>query len=96
VNLANVDRGFVPGNVRGQPQANTPSLRGIWFQNNFLRHGLARSLKEAILAPGHPLLSATENGFAVDAAGNRDVHGATSKMTQADFDALNLFVQSIE
>jgi hypothetical protein len=96
VNLANVDRGFVPGNVRGQPQVNTPSLRGIWFQNNFLRHGLARSLKEAILAPGHPLLGPGETGFAIDALGHKDVHGTTSTMSAADFDALNLFVQSIE
>ena len=26
-NLANADREFVPGNVRGQPAVNTPSLR---------------------------------------------------------------------
>jgi DNA-binding beta-propeller fold protein YncE len=96
VNLANVDRGFVPGNVRGQPQSNTPSLRGIWFQTNFLRHGHAHSLKEAILAPGHPLLGADQTGFAIDALGHTDVHGATSKMSAADFEALNLFVQSIE
>lgn len=96
VNLANVDRGFVPGNVVGQPSVNTPSLRGIWYQPNFLRHGLAHSLREAILAPGHPLLQPGETGFAVDALGNVDVHGVTSKMSQADFDALNLFVQSIE
>ncbi|HEU4726258.1 MAG TPA: cytochrome c peroxidase [Kofleriaceae bacterium] len=96
VNLANADRGFVPGNVRGQPQVNTPSLRGIWYQPNFLRHGLAHSLREAILAPGHPLLQPGETGFAVDALGKVDVHGTTSKMSQADFDALNLYVQAIE
>jgi cytochrome c peroxidase len=96
VNLANVDRGFVPGNVRGQPQVNTPSLRGIWFQSNFLRHGLAHSLREAVLAPGHPLLQPGETGFAIDALGHVDVHGTTSKMSAADFEALNLYVQSIE
>jgi cytochrome c peroxidase len=96
VNLANADRGFVPGNVRGQPQANTPSLRGIWFQSNFLRHGLAHTLKEAILAPGHPQLAAGETGFAIDALGHTDVHGATSKMSAADLDALSLYVQAIE
>jgi cytochrome c peroxidase len=96
VNLANVDRGFVPGNVRGQPQVNTPSLRGIWFQNNFLRHGLAHSLKEAVLAPGHPLLGPGETGFAIDALGHVDVHGNTSKMSAVDFEALSLYVQSIE
>jgi DNA-binding beta-propeller fold protein YncE len=96
VNLANVDRGFVPGNVRGQPQSNTPSLRGIWFQTNFLRHGHAHSLKEAILAPGHPLLGAGETGYAIDALGHTDVHGATSRMSAADLESLGLFVQSIE
>jgi cytochrome c peroxidase len=96
INLANADRGFIPGNVRGQPQSNTPSLRGIWFQSNFLRHGHAHSLKEAILAPGHPLLASDQTGFAIDALGHTDVHGATSKMSAADFEALNLFVQSIE
>ena len=74
INLANVDRGFVPGNVRGQPQSNTSPLRGIWWQSNFLRHGLAHTLKETILAPGHPALAAGERGYAVDALGNIDVH----------------------
>ncbi len=96
VNLANVDRGFVPGNVRGQPSSNTASLRGIWFQSNFLRNGRAHTLKEAILAPGHKLLGTGENGYAIDALGNIDVHGTTSTMSAADFDALYLFVQSIE
>ncbi len=96
VNLNNADRGFVPGNVVGQPQSNTPSLRGVWWETAFLRTGNAHSLKESILAPGHPLLGANETGYAVDALGNKDVHGDTSKMTAADFEALSLFVQSIE
>jgi cytochrome c peroxidase len=96
VNLANADRGFIPGNVRGQPSSNTPSLRGIWWQTNFLRHGHAHSLKEAVLAPGHALLGPGELGFAVDALGHFDVHGTTSKMSASDFDALRTFVQSIE
>lgn len=96
INLANVDRGFVPGNVRGQPQSNTPSLRGIWFQSNFLRHGHAHTFSEAVLAPGHPALGPGEQGFAIDALGNMDVHGATSKLTAAELDALFLFVQTIE
>lgn len=96
INLANADRGFIPGNVRGQPQSNTPSLRGIWFQSNYLRHGLAHSLREAILAPGHPALSEGEKGFAVDALGNFDVHGATRSLSTADVDALWLYVQTIE
>ncbi|HEX2687032.1 MAG TPA: cytochrome c peroxidase, partial [Kofleriaceae bacterium] len=96
INLANADRGFVPGNVRGQPQSNTASLRGIWFQTNYLRHGLAHTLKEAILAPGHPALAGGERGFAVDALGNFDVHGTTKNLSAAEIDALYLFVQTIE
>jgi cytochrome c peroxidase len=96
VNLANADRGFFPGNVIGQAQTNTPSLRGIWFQGNYLRHGLSHSLKESVLAPGHPLLGSGENGFAIDASGKIDVHGRTSKMSKADFEALTFFVMSIE
>jgi DNA-binding beta-propeller fold protein YncE len=96
INLANVDRGFVPGNVRGQPQSNTASLRGIWYQTNFLRHGLAHSFREAVLAPGHPALHDGERGFAVDALGNFDVHGATKAFSVADMDALSLFIQTIE
>ncbi len=96
INLANADRGFIPGNVRGQPQVNTPSLRGIWFQPNLLRHGLAHTLKEAVLAPGHSALGPGELGYAIDALGHIDVHGKTSTMTAAEIDALYLFVQSIE
>jgi DNA-binding beta-propeller fold protein YncE len=96
INLANEDRGFIPGNVRGQPKSNTPSLRGNWFQSNFLRHGHAHTLKEAVLAPGHPLLGDGERGYAVNALGTFDVHGTTSQMSAADFDALYAFVLSIE
>src|SRR5262249_10596520 len=96
INLANVDRGFIPGNVRGQPQSNTPSLRGIWFQSNFLRHALAHPFSDAVLAPGRPALGSGEQGFAIDALGNVDVHGATSKLSAAELDALFLFVQTIE
>jgi hypothetical protein len=96
INLANPDRGFVPGNVRGQPQSNTPSLRGLWFQSNFLRHGLAHTIKEAILAPGHRALESGERGFAVDALGNFDVHGNTKNLSSDDIDALYLFLQTIE
>ncbi|MEO7731313.1 MAG: cytochrome c peroxidase, partial [Kofleriaceae bacterium] len=96
VNLANPDRGYMPGNVKGKPQANTPSIRGIWWQPNYLRHGLARSIGEAILGPGHPALKPGELGFAIDVLGNLDVHGTTSTMSQADFDALVTYVSAIE
>jgi len=96
VNLANVDRGFMPGNPLGVAQANTPSIRGIWWQPNYLRHGLAHSVGEAILGPGHPSLKPGELGFAIDVLGNLDVHGTTSTMNQTDFDALIVYISSIE
>jgi len=95
-NLGDPDRGFIPGNVPGEPQANTPSLRGTWWKANFLHHGHARSIPEAILAPGHPALRTGENGWAIDALGDVDVHGATSTLTQDQVDALVLYVSSIE
>jgi len=96
INLANADRGFVPGNLRGSPAVNTPSLRGIWFHTNYLRHGHAKTLRETILAPGHPALQPGERGYAVDALGNIDVHGKTSTMSGDDVDALFLYLQTIE
>jgi DNA-binding beta-propeller fold protein YncE len=96
INLGNAERGFVPGNVRGQPAVNTPSLRGVWWQGNLLHHGLARSFAEAILPPGHPALRAGEVGYAMNRFGAIDVHGATSELSAADVAALSLFVQSIE
>jgi DNA-binding beta-propeller fold protein YncE/cytochrome c553 len=96
INLANADRGFIPGNIPDHPLANTPSLRGIWYQTNYLRHGLAHSFREAVLAPGHPALKAGENGFAVDRTGKFDVHGATSKLTADDMDNLAQYLFSID
>jgi hypothetical protein len=96
VNLADPDRGFVPGNVFVAPQINTPSLRGMWTQANLLHHGLGRSIREAVLAPGHSQLKAGETGFAMDRFGNVDVHGATSMLGQSDVDALVQYVQTIQ
>jgi DNA-binding beta-propeller fold protein YncE/cytochrome c551/c552 len=101
VNLANADRGFVPGNVTGAAQSNTPAISANWWQANFLRHGLAHNLNEAILAPGHPLLkkadggAAAETGFAVDVTGKYDVHGTTQNITPDELAELTLYVQSI-
>ncbi|MEO7736265.1 MAG: cytochrome c peroxidase, partial [Kofleriaceae bacterium] len=101
VNLANGDRGFVPGNVTGAAQANTPAISANWWQANFLRHGLAHNLNEAILGPGHPLLrkataqTAGETGFAVDIDSTFDVHGTTQNITAEQLAALTLYVQSI-
>jgi hypothetical protein len=96
INLADPDRGFIPGNVIGQPRVNTPSLRGVWLQFNLLRHGLALNLREAILAPGHDALKPGEKGFAVDRFGAIDVHGETSGLSDTDVDALDFYLRSIE
>ena len=97
VNLANVDRGFLPGSITGKPLSNTPSLRGIWRQVNFLRHGLARSFAEVVLPPGHKALQDGELGYAVEAVeGKFNVHGNTADLPEADVKALNLYLQTIE
>jgi DNA-binding beta-propeller fold protein YncE len=95
VNLANVDRQFVPGNVRGQPMVNTPSLRGRWWENNFLRHGFANSIAEAILPPGHSALPPGGRGYAIDRFGITDVHGATSNFSVDDVKAITAYILSI-
>lgn len=95
INLGNNDRGFVPGNVPGKFAVNTPSLRGLFVQNNFLRHGLARSLNETILAPGHAALKPNEKGFAVDRFGKTNVHGTTENLTPQQVDDLYLYLTSI-
>jgi DNA-binding beta-propeller fold protein YncE len=92
VNLADPQRGFIPGNVPGQPRIDTPSLRAVWTQPSLLHHALAHSIAESILAPGHPAGS----GFAVDAKGAFDVHGATSKLSPDDVKALEMWVESLE
>jgi cytochrome c peroxidase len=96
VNLEDVDRQFIPGDVVGQASVNTPSLRGVWTQANLLHHGLGHSVREAILGPGHPALQPGETGFAIDQFGKLDVHGATQAMTAADVQALVTYVQNIE
>lgn len=96
INLADPDRGFVPGNVRGQPSVNTPSLRGVWWQANLLRHGHARTVAESVLGPGHAALRPGEKGFAIDALGRTDVHGQTSNLTPDEVEALLLYVATIE
>jgi len=96
VNLEDPDREFIPGNVRGQPIINTPSLRGVWTQANLLHHGLGHTIAEAVLGPGHPALQAGENGFAVDALGGFDVHGSTRNLSADQVRALIRYVESIE
>ena len=96
INLADKDRQFVPGNVRGQAKINTPSLRGVWTQPALLHHGYAHHISEAILPPGHPALAPGEIGYAVSNSGSFDVHGVTSNMSVEDVEALVMYVLSIE
>jgi cytochrome c5 len=96
VNLADPARQFVPGNVRGAVQVNTPSLRGVWTQSNLLHHGLGHTIAEAILAPGHAALQKGELGWAIDALGNLDVHGTTKNMSADQLKALIRYVENIE
>jgi hypothetical protein len=96
INLADPDRGFIPGNVRGSPKINTPSLRGVWTQANLLHHGLAHTFYEAVLAPGHPALPAGQSGFAVDTLGHFDVHGVTHNLGATQVAQLARYLESIE
>jgi DNA-binding beta-propeller fold protein YncE len=96
LNLANPDGGFIPGQVIGQARVNTPSLRGVWLQHNLLRHGHARSVREAVLPPGHVALRDGEVGWAVDRRNNFNVHGDTIGLEPSQVDALELYVKSIE
>uniref|UniRef100_UPI003D09668C hypothetical protein n=1 Tax=Haliangium sp. TaxID=2663208 RepID=UPI003D09668C len=59
-------------------------------------HGQAFSLREALLPPGHAALREGENGFAVDRRGGFNVHGETRDLTEAQIEALELYIQSIE
>jgi cytochrome c peroxidase len=96
VNLQDPDRLFIPGDVVGQASVNTPSLRGVWTSANFLHHGLAHSIREAILGPGHAALQPGETGFAIDQFGKFDVHGATQALSAADVQSLVRYVENIE
>lgn len=96
VNLEDPDRQFIPGDVVGQAYVNTPSLRGVWSQANLLHHGLGHSVREAVLAPGHPALQPGETGFAIDQFGKIDVHGATSTLAAAQVQSLVTYVLNIE
>ncbi|WP_394839362.1 hypothetical protein LVJ94_20970 [Pendulispora rubella] len=95
-NLGDPDRTFIPGNVVGQPHINTPSLRGVWSQAALLHHGMATTIQEAILGPGHPALAEGEAGWAVLQDGKMDVHGSTSALSKEDVAALVRYVENIE
>ncbi len=96
INLGDPDRQFMPGNVRGAPAMNTPSLRNVWQNAGLLHHAYAHSIREAILPPGHKALKPGELGFAVANSGSFDNHGATSQASTEDIDALVTYILSIE
>jgi len=95
INLQNADRGFVPGNVIGSVTSNTPALRGLWVQTNYLRHGLAHNLSETILPPGSAALAPGEKGWAIDVNGKKDVHGNTSSLSKDQVDDLFLYLNTL-
>jgi cytochrome c peroxidase len=96
VNLDDVDREFIPGDVVGQASVNTPSLRGVWTQYNLLHNGFGHSIREAILGPGHAALQPGETGFAIDQFGKFNVHGTTQALTAAQVQSLVTYVLNIE
>ena len=61
-----------------------------------LHHAVARTIREAILPPGHAALLPGENGYNIDFSGRFNVHGATQNLTPEQVDALVLYIQSIE
>lgn len=71
-----------------------PSLRGIWDRSLFLHHGGARSLRETLATPGHPILRGSERGFN-ERDGQANTHGGTSHLSVAELEALIAFVETL-
>ena len=94
--LPELEEGFLPGNVVGRVLVNTPSLRGVWSNPALLHNAAARSIREAILPPGHPALRDGERGLAVATDESIDVHGTTSTLSVDEVDVLVDYVESIE
>jgi Di-haem cytochrome c peroxidase len=99
-NLNDPERGFNPGNIKGNVRINTPSLRSIWWNAGYLHHGLARTIHEATLGPGHPALRAGERGWAISSGGAGqdplDSHGVTKQLSPDDVDAMVLYLETLE
>ncbi len=99
VNLNEIERGFIPGNPSGSTQnakVATPSLMGVWWQPNYMRPGTAYSIVEGLVGPGHAALGSGQTGFAVNEAGERNVHGNTENLSADDIEALVEYVNSIQ
>jgi DNA-binding beta-propeller fold protein YncE len=70
-------------------------LRGIWDRaERFLHDGRARSLREALASPGHPVLRHWETGFN-ETGGVSDTHGATSNLTPDQMEDLIAFLHTL-
>ncbi|HET6611756.1 MAG TPA: hypothetical protein VFG83_07200, partial [Kofleriaceae bacterium] len=106
-NIVDPDRQWFPGQpvnlgAASGASVNTPSIRGVWWGTDYLRHGYADDIREAILAPGHPALDINgdgqldEQGFAyASPTFPKDVHGITSGLNSDQVRNLILYVRSI-
>lgn len=109
VNLEDPERGTPVGSTEGQVAVNTPSLRGVWWNPNFLHHGLAKTFREAVSGPGHtqlrteaflmngshPDMNGGERGWAVNITGSFNAHGMTSELSDEQLTALEYYIMSI-
>jgi mono/diheme cytochrome c family protein len=69
-------------------------LRGAWDRVTFLHHGQARSLRETLATPSHPVLREGERGFN-ELDGQPDTHGATSGLSRDELEALIAYVETL-
>ncbi len=109
INLLDPERGHVPGYVISLPKINTPALYGVWWNPNYLHHAMAKTFREAIVGPGHPALRTDlflmngahpdlgqeERGWAFNAAGSLESHGATANLSDEQLKALEYYVYSL-
>lgn len=70
------------------------TVRGAWDRARFLHHGRARSVREVLSTPGHPVLDEGERGFN-ERFGQPDTHGGTSALSPEELDALVRFVETL-
>lgn len=72
-----------------------PTLRNIWAHSNlFLHDGRARSLREVLATPGHPVLKPGERGFN-ELDGIPNSHGATSHLSPQQIEDLIAYLLSL-
>ncbi len=72
-----------------------PQLRGLWDRApRFFHDGRARSLRAALLPPGHPALAPGEAGCN-ERRGQPDTHGGTSQLSADELDDLISFLLTL-